>query len=82
MAQWLIRLANQGPVRIEVEDDRNLTDEYEEFAEWHGSQRWKFWERKSPFWRVTDDVVIHKDIVAGILPRIEKPAKAPVGFTS
>lgn len=77
---WEIRLSNQDPVRVEVPEDRNLSEEYAAFDDYHSQGRWRFWNRKSPFWQVTDAVLIHKDMVIGVLPKKTKPVKAVVGF--
>lgn len=82
MALWEIRLANQEPVRVDVEEDRNLTEEYFDLDAAHGAARWwKFWSRRpSPFWQISDSVVIHKDIVVGVMPRKPKVPKQSIGF--
>jgi len=79
MARWEIRLVNQEPVRVEVEEDRNLSEEYAAFDAFHDSIRWRFWRKASPYWQVTESVVLHKDIVAGVLPK-PKPVKRSLGF--
>lgn len=80
MALWEIRVANQPPVRVEVGEERHLSEEYSAFEAYHDSLRWKFWRRASPYWQVTDDVLIHKDVVIGVLPRKPKDVKPPIGF--
>lgn len=91
MAQWEIRLANQPAVKVEVEEGRNLAAEYREFQELHESwpepSRWarlKFWRTvdtaPSEYWQITDSVILHKDIVAGVLPKKPKPPKHAIGF--
>jgi len=79
MAQWEIRLINQGPVRVDVEEERNLCDEYEAFEAYQQHARWRFWRSKSPYWRVTDAVVLHRDVIVGVLPRKAKPRRT-IGF--
>lgn len=82
MAQWEIRLLNGEPVRVEVEEQRNLSEEYAAFDAHHDSfRRWAFWkQRPSPYWQVTEAVVIHKDAVVGVLPRKPKIGRARIGF--
>ena len=82
MATWEIRLINQEPVRVDVDDARNLTEEYGFLEEAHGDARWwKFWAvRPSPYWQVTDTVVLHKDAIVGVLPRKPKMLKPRIGF--
>jgi len=82
MGLWEIRLANQEPIRVEVEDHRNLPEEYGEFASAHEANRWRFWDKPSPYWQVTDQVVVHKDIIVGVLPRRVKQPKPSIGFTN
>jgi hypothetical protein len=77
---WEIRLANQDPIRIEVDDARNLREEYALFEEEHAANRWKFWRRLSPFWQVTDNVAIHRELIAGVLTRKPKAPKNHIGF--
>lgn len=80
MALWEIRLANQNPIRVDVEDEtRNLCAEYEAFSAEQPS-RWAFWKRDQAFWKVTDDVLIHRDLVAGVLLKKPKPDKGTIGF--
>lgn len=66
--RWEIRLANQAPIVVEVEVARNLAAEWDEVSQ--APTRW--WHRwfggPVNFWRVTEDVVLHKDMVAGVLP--------------
>jgi hypothetical protein len=80
MALWEIRLANQDPVRVDVEDERNLTEEYSDFEARHDANRWRFWRRLSPFWQVTEAVTIHKDIIVGVMPRKPKAQRPKIGF--
>lgn len=79
MSRWEIRLANQGPIRVNVEDERNLAEEYEMFEAWYHARRW-WHRRRSPFWRVTDDVVLHAEIVAGVCLKPVRPEKRAIGF--
>lgn len=79
MAQWEIRLINQGPVRVDVDEERNLCEEYEAFEALHNHSRWRFWRSKSPYWKVTDAVVLHKDAIVGVLPRRPK-IRQSIGF--
>jgi hypothetical protein len=92
MAQWEIRLANQPPVKVEVEEGRNLAAEYWAFQAEHDAwpeptwwDRLKFWrsteESPSEYWQITDTVILHKDIVAGVMPKKPKPPKHAIGFT-
>lgn len=82
MAHWEIRLINQQPVRVVVAADRNLCTEYQEFEELHQDVRWwKFWQTTpSPYWQVTESVVLHKDVVVGVVPKPPKPARRRIGF--
>jgi hypothetical protein len=82
VALWEIRIINQEPVRVDVEDERNLTEEYTDFDAYHeGTRWWKFWRPKlSPYWQITDSVVVHKDAVVGVVPRKPKMQKQPIGF--
>jgi|NOAtaT_7_FD_contig_21_11618080_length_290_multi_2_in_0_out_0_1 hypothetical protein len=80
MALWEIRIANQEPVRVDIEEERNLSEEYADLEAYHDSLRWRFWRRASPYWKVTDAVVIHKDVVVGVLPKKPKVGKPPIGF--
>jgi hypothetical protein len=81
MALWEIRLVNQPPVRVDVEDDRDLVAEHAAFEEVHSEVRWwSFWNRPSPFWHITDTVVVHREMIAGVLPKKPKVDKARIGF--
>lgn len=80
MAHWEIRVINQEPIRVEVEDTRNLGAEYEAFDSGFHSGRWKFWQRRSPYWYITDTIMLHKDIVVGVYPRKLKTPRPSIGF--
>lgn len=82
MAHWEIRVINQEPVRVDVEEERNLTDEYASLDAVHAATRWwKFWApRPSPYWHITDVVVLHKDVVVGVMPRKPKVPRPRIGF--
>lgn len=81
MTTWEIRFANQEPVRVEIEPDRNLVEEYSAFEAFHHANRFRFWNRPSPFWQVTDSVVVHKDMVVGVVPRRPRTPRSAIGFT-
>lgn len=80
MALWEIRLANQAPIRVEVDDSRNLSEEYHAFQASQRRPFWAFWRQTNPYWKVTDLVTLHYDIVAGVMPKRVKEARQPIGF--
>ena len=70
MRRWEIRLANQPPIKVEVEDSRNLVQEYQQFRAGATAKGWRFWlPDPNPYWTVLPEVVLHHEIVAGIRPR-------------
>ena len=81
MRSWEIRLANQPPLRVDVEDQRNLAAEYAEFVETVTPRSWKFWRQPSnPYWKISPEVVLHHEIVAGVSPKRGLPVKERIGF--
>jgi hypothetical protein len=81
VALWEIRLMNQPPVRVDVADDRNLIEEHVEFEQAHADVRWwSYRKRPSPFWQITDTVVVHREMIAGVLPKKPKVEKDRIGF--
>ncbi len=80
VAQWEIRFPNQSPIRVEVDGARNLALEYREFEAWTQRPWWKWWERRSLYWQITESVIVHRDAIAGITPRPPKGDKARIGF--
>lgn len=80
MRKWRIELAGERPVTVEVDPDRNLAQEFLEFQAACQRPWWRFWGKPSPYWQICDDVVVHRDAVAGILERPEKTLKKNIGF--
>jgi hypothetical protein len=70
---WEIKLVQQKPIRVEVDDDRNLRAEYEALMK-------RPWWRRRVTWRVTDTVTVHIDAVMAV-QKAPKPRKGkPLGF--
>lgn len=81
MRRWEIRLANQPPIRVDVDDARNLSQEYQAFRDHALSRGWRFWRpQPNPYWQISEEVALHHEIVAGIRPKEMAAPYRPVGF--
>lgn len=78
MAIWEIRLVDQPPMRVEVENGRNLAREFSAFRDGLAKKqrlRWQFWKRDTldPYWVINEQTKLHVQMVAGVL--IMKPVR-------
>lgn len=80
MVTWEIRLIDQPPIRVQIEEDRDLVEEYEVVRARAKPRPWRFWERPDPFWQVTPEIIVHHEMVVGVLPRRPKEPRNPIGF--
>jgi hypothetical protein len=79
MVEWEIRLVDQGPIRVWVEDERNLSAEYVSLLAEQEPRRW--WTRKpNVYWYVVDDLVLNADFVVSVRPRKPLLNKYTIGY--
>lgn len=88
MALWEIRLADQPPLVVDVEDGRNLAVELTSLvqAALATKQRawWKIWEQREidPYWQITDRHRYHLSVIAGVKPAMKpkRDKRTVIGF--
>jgi hypothetical protein len=83
MQQWEIRLTSNEVFRLSVEDERDLTQEHFELESGFDVPRWKFWRsRPSPYWRVSEQLIIHKDVIVAVVLKKPRAPRPRIGFVN
>lgn len=77
MTTWILRLHEQPTLRLELEDTRNLAEEFAGVRAAAKRDRW--WRRTDPYWHITENVIVHRDIIVGVSPKIDK-VRPRIGF--
>jgi hypothetical protein len=79
--QWEIRLTTNEVFRLSVEDERDLTQEHFELEADFEVPRWKFWRRRpSPYWRISNQLTIHKDVILAVVLKKPRAPRPKIGF--
>lgn len=79
--RWEIKIINQAPITVDVDESRNLATEFTEFK----TRPRTFWEwvrRAERYWQVTETVSLHPETVVMIkllTPR-RSSKRAVIGF--
>jgi hypothetical protein len=81
--RWLVRMDNQPPVVVIVDDARNLSAEFEHAAtDTRGFWHWV--TRRPRLWQITEQVTVDCHAVLGVEPLPKQKAerkRARIGFS-